>query len=149
MEAEAGEGDRDREDEDGEQRCVRPVAAGGLAVAARPVAGQRIEQCRDAERVEGHDVDDQPAEEPCDGSRDCAAEQGDREQREQKHVGGTARNIERRDERHLQERSHEDDCGEDEVVAHYGSSGSGRRETRTRTESSAEKSTSETTSTCR
>ena len=53
VEAEAGEGDRDREDEDGKQGRVRPVAARGLAVAARPVARERVEERRDAERVEG------------------------------------------------------------------------------------------------
>ncbi len=78
-----------------------------------------------------------------------APEQGDREQREQQHVGRAAGNVEGRDDRHLQECGHEDDGAEDEVVGHYGSSGSGRSGTRTSTESSAEKSTSETTSTCR
>ena len=68
-----------------------------------------------------------PPKKPATAPVDGAAEQGDREQREQKHVGGTARNVEGRDERHLQERGHEDDCGEGEVVVHYGSSGSGRR----------------------
>ena len=148
VEAEAGEGDRNGEDEHGEQWRVCAVTAGGLAVAAGPVAGKRVEERRDAERVEGDDVHEQPAEEARDRSGDGTAEQGDREEREQEHVGGPARDVEGCDERHLQERGDEDDHGEGDVVVHYGSSGSGRRETRTSTESSAEKSTSETTSTC-
>ena len=149
VEAEPGEGERDREDEDRKQGSVRPVAARGLAVASRPVARESVEQSCDAERVEGHDVDQQAAEEAGDRPRDGAAEQGDREQREQEHVGRAAGDVEGRDERHLQECGDEDDGGEGEVVGHYGSSGRGRSGRRTSTESSAEKSTSDTTSTCR
>ncbi len=80
MEAEAGEGDRDRGDDHGEQRCVGAVAARGLAVPARPVAGQGVEERRDAERVERHHVDEQPPEEAGDGPCDRSAQERDRQQ---------------------------------------------------------------------
>ena len=85
-----------------------------------------------------------PATAPVTAPRSRAIESSD----EQEHVGSAAGDVERGYERHLQECSDEDDGGEGEAVGHYGSSGRAGGETRTITESSAEKSTSDTTSTC-
>ena len=123
------------------------VAPGRLAVASGPVAGERVEERRDAERVERHHVDEQTAREARDGAGHRAAEERDREQGEQQDVGGAAGDVEGREQRHLEDGGDEDADGDGEVVAH-GSSGGGRLETSTITESSPEKSTSDWTSTC-
>ena len=124
--------DRDRGHEDGQQRRVAAVAAGRLAVAPGPVAGERVEQRRDAERVEREHVDEEAAEEAGDGADDRPAQQRDREQREQEHVGDAAGDVERREQRHLQQGRDEDDRGDDRALAEaHGSSGDGRRGTST------------------
>ena len=90
-----------------------------------------------------------PPKKPATSPDDRAAQERDREQREQQDVRGPAGDVDGCDERHLQERGDEDEDGDDDVVVHgYGISGGGRLETSTITESSDEKSTSDLTSTC-
>ena len=63
-----------RHDGDREERRVRAVAAGRLAVAADPVAGEREQERGDAERPEVRRVDEQPGEEAADRAEDRAAQ---------------------------------------------------------------------------
>jgi len=71
-EREAAEHVEERDDGDREEGRVRPVAAGGLAVAADPVADQRQEERAEPERLERGRVEDQPGEEPGAGAHDRA-----------------------------------------------------------------------------
>src|SRR6478609_7431629 len=99
--------DEDRRDRDRHVRRVATVAARGLAVAADPVAGDREQQRGDAERGEVGRVDDQAGEEAGARAVDRAAQQRDRDQRQQHHVGVAAQNVDLAEDRHLEDRRHE------------------------------------------
>src|SRR5215203_2825536 len=149
VEAVAGVGDRNRGDEHGQERRVRAVAAGRLAVAAGPVARQRVEERSHAERVERHYVDEEPCEEAGRRADNRPAQERDREEREQEHVGDAAGDVERREDRDLEQGGDEDDRRDDGALGEaHGSSGCGRRGTSTSTASRAGKSTSDSISTC-
>ena len=81
MEAEAGERDsRTVTTATDEQRRVRAVAAGRLAVAADPVAGRASAGATVKPSVSSViDVDEQAAEEAGDGAEDRAAQERDRD----------------------------------------------------------------------
>ena len=128
---------------------MRATAARRLAVAARPVAGDRQHERGDAEGVERDDVEQEPAAEAGHGAGDRATQEGDPEQGEQEDVRGAAEDVERGEDRRLQEHGDEDDSGHDRGVGDvHGSTGVGLLPTRTSTESSDEKSTSERICTC-
>ena len=78
-----------------EERRVGAVAAGRLAVAADPVAGDREQQRGDAERPEVRRVDEQPGPEAGDGAEDRAAQQRDAEQRDEQEVRRAAEDVDR------------------------------------------------------
>ena len=78
VEAVAAELDEDGRRDGRDERSVHAPAARRLAVAAGPVAGEREQQRREAERPERGDVDDQPGGEPGDRTGDGAAQQRDR-----------------------------------------------------------------------
>ena len=88
---------------------MRAATAGRLAVASGPVAGQRQQQRGEAERPERGHVDDQPGEEPGDGSGDRPAEQRDRNEGDEQHVRTGAADRDRRERRHLHDRDEEHD----------------------------------------
>ena len=78
MERERARRVEDGDDDDGEQRRVRAVAAGRLAVAADPVPGERQQQRREAERLERRRVDERgPPKNPADGTEERAAQERD------------------------------------------------------------------------
>ena len=70
------------------------VAAGRLAVAADPVAGEREQERGEPERPERRGVDEQPGEEAADGADDRAAEERDRDERDEQEVGHAAEHVE-------------------------------------------------------
>jgi hypothetical protein len=145
----AGVRDPDGRDEHGDQDGVLPAPAGRLAVAAHPVAGERVEERPDAERVQRGDVDEEAAEETGDRSGDGAAQQAERDDGQEEQVGGAGAEVDRPDERHLQERRDEDEQRDERALGDaHGRSGTGRRDTRTKTASRLSKSTSDSTSTC-
>ena len=106
-----------RHDGDREERRVRAVAAGRLAVAADPVARERQHERREAERAERGRVDDEPGEEAADRTDDAAAEQGDRDERDEQHVGHGAEDVDLREDRDLGDRCDEEQGGGLDAVA--------------------------------
>jgi hypothetical protein len=77
------EGDHADRDEGG----MRAVAAGRLAVPAGPVAGDREQQGRDAERLQVRGVEQQAAPEPRQGADDRAAQERDADDRHEQEIG--------------------------------------------------------------
>ena len=73
MEDERADRVEDGDDGDGEQRRVRAVASGRLAVAADPEAGEREQERGEAERAELGDVEQEPGPEAADRAEDRAA----------------------------------------------------------------------------
>ena len=98
-----------RDDGDREQRRVRAVAPGRLAVAADPVAGERQQQRGDAERPEVRGVDEQAAEEAGGRAEDRPAQERDRDERHEQQVGRAADDLDRVQDRDLDDRGDEDD----------------------------------------
>jgi hypothetical protein len=144
VQPEAGVGHQDRDDEHREQRRVGAVAAGRLAVAAGPVAGERVQQRGHAQRVERQHVDQHPAQEACERACHRPARECDPDQDEQQGVGRPAEQVERGEEGGLQDRRDEHERRDRRVLAAVqGNSGAGRFATSTSTESRDEKSTSE------
>ena len=96
---------------------MRAVAAGRLAVAPDPVAGEGQDERREAERAERRGVDDEPREEAADGSGDAAAEQRDRDERDEQDVGDGAEDMSLREDRDLGDRCDEEQGGGLDAVA--------------------------------
>ena len=87
VEAVAAELDEDGRGDGRDERRVGATPPRGLAVAAGPVAGEREQERREAERPERRDVDDQAGGEPGDRPGDGAAKQRDRDERDEQDVG--------------------------------------------------------------
>src|SRR5215210_709018 len=96
---------------DRDEGRMAAVTAGRLAVAADPVAGDRQEQRGDAERAQGGRVDEQPGREAGGGAIDRPAKERDRDQGEEDDVGIATQDRDVREDRHLQDRSDEDEHG--------------------------------------
>ena len=97
------------DDRDREERRVGAVAAGGLAVAPDPVAGQRQQQRGEPERLEGRRVDDEAREESGAGSGHGTAQQRDGDERDEQEVGRAAEDLDVREDRDLEDRGEEDE----------------------------------------
>src|SRR5437764_2257510 len=80
VEDELAERREDGDDGDGDERRVAAVAAGRLAVAADPVAGDSQDERREPERAEVGGVDDEPGAEAAGGAEDGAAQARDADQ---------------------------------------------------------------------
>ena len=111
MEEERTELDEDRRHGDGDERRVCAVAAGRLAVAADPVAGDRQQQRGDPERLQGRDVDDEADGEPRDRAEDRPSQERDRHQRHEHEVGGAVEDVDLREQRDLHDRRDQQDRG--------------------------------------
>ena len=98
VEGERCGGIEDGHDRDGEERRVRSVTPGRLAVAADPVPRDRQQQRVEAQRAERRSVEDETGEEPAAGSEHGAAEQRDADERDEHEVGLSAQDIERADQ---------------------------------------------------
>src|SRR5919201_949536 len=139
----------DRDDADGDERCVRPVAPGRLAVAPDPVAGDREEKRRDAERVQVGRVDHEPRAESSDRAGDRPAQERDRDEGEQEQVRAPAEEGERGDDRDLDDRRDEQQHRRLRWLDRdHGSFGCGFLVTSTATASSEPKSTNGSTWIC-
>ena len=131
--------DRVEHGDDGnrDERRVRAVAAGRLAVAPDPVAADREHERRQAERLEVGGVDEQAAEEAPRRAEDRAAQQCDGHDRHEEKVRHAAEDVDVREQRHLHDGDEEEQSSrlDDVEWVHLRSSG-----TRIATESSDEKS---------
>src|SRR6266576_2979794 len=78
MEDERADRVEQRHDRDGDERCVRAVSAGRLAVAPDPVAGDGQQERGDAEGLQRRRVDDEAGAETGGRAEDRSAEEGDR-----------------------------------------------------------------------
>ena len=87
---------------------MEAVAAGCLAVAADPVPGDRQQQRGDAEGGQRRGVDEQAREEAAGGAVDRAAQERDRDERQQHDVGVAAEDVDLVEDRHLQDGRDED-----------------------------------------
>ena len=85
------------------------VAAGRLAVAADPVAGDREHERRQAERAERRRVDDQAREEAAEGADDRAAQQRDGDERHEQKVRHASEDVHLREDRDLEDRRDEEE----------------------------------------
>ena len=115
----------DRDHGHGQERRVRAVAGGRLAVAAAPVADERQQQRRDAERPERRRVEQQAGPEAGRRADDRARQERDERDRDEDDVGAAAADLQRREDRELRQERHEDDAACLEQVAGHGSVGSG------------------------
>src|SRR5918996_4775872 len=129
-----------RHDDDRDDGRVGAVAPGGLSITAGPVAGQREQQRGQPQRVEREHIEQEPPAEAGHRAGDRPAQERDADQDEQQHVGRAAEQVERREERRLEEGRDEHEAGDRGGVAH--------RSTSTTTESSEEKSTCDSIWTC-
>ena len=119
-----------------------------LAVAPSPVAGERQEQRGDAERLERRRVEDKAREEAAGGAEDRAAQERDRDERDEQDVRHAAEDRHGVEHGHLQDRDGEQEarslgrvgCDHGVACIRFGTS--------TMTESSDEKSTYGVTWTC-
>ncbi len=96
---------------------MRPVAAGRLAVASDPVAGERQHERGQTERAEGGRVDEEPCEEAADGTCDAPAEQGERHERDEQDVGHGPEDVDLGEDRDLNDRRDEEQGGGLDAVA--------------------------------
>jgi hypothetical protein len=147
VEREPADGGQHRQDDDGEERRVRAVAARRLAVAAGPVPGDGEEQRADPDRPHVRDVEHEAADEARDGAGHRAAQEGDPEQRDEQHVRRAAEHLERREDRRLQQRGDHDHPADRQRVTH-GPAASGVFGIKTSTECSDDRSTYGSICTC-
>ena len=90
---------------------MRAVAAGRLSVATDPVAGEREHERREPKRAERCRIDEEPCEEASDGARDAAAQQGERDERDEQKVGDGAEDVGLGEDRDLRNRRHKEQHG--------------------------------------
>src|SRR5262245_10544163 len=114
----------DRDDGDRQERRMRAVPAGRLAVAADPVAGERQEQRARAERLQVRGVDEEPGVEACDRAEDRASQESDGRKRDEHEVGRAAARLDAREDRALEDHGREeDDAGLQDVGEHVSGPG--------------------------
>ena len=90
---------------------MRPVAAGRLAIAADPVAGNRQKQRRDAERLQRRRVDDEPGAEARGRPEDRSAQERNGDEGDEHEVGRSVEDVDLREQRHLKDRGDEENRG--------------------------------------
>ena len=131
----------DRDDGDGEQRRVRAVASGRLAVAADPEAGEGQEERGEAERAELGDVEHEAGPEARDRAEDRALRERDGDEHHEHEVGRAAEDPDRGDDRHLEDAATKKSAAAFAMCGHHGICGSRLVLTSTITPSSDLKST--------
>ena len=127
---------------DGEQRRVRAVASGRLAVAADPEAGEREQERGEAERADLRDVEHEPGPEAGERSEDRAGRECDGDEEDEDEVGRAAEDSDRGDDRHLHDDGEEEEHRRFRDGEGHGIFGRGLSLIRTTTASTELKSTS-------
>ena len=104
--------DRVEHGDDGDrgERRVRAVAAGRLAVAPDPVAGERQHERRQPELAERRRVDEEAGEEAADRADDGAAQERDGDERHEHEIRHAAEHVHLREDRDLKDRRDEEQC---------------------------------------
>src|SRR5262249_21104128 len=148
-ENERGDLVQERDHPNREQRCVRPVAPRGLAVAPSPITGEGQQQRGKAERSEDASVCEQPRTESGHRAECRATQQSDTNDGDEQQIRTTGEDLDARNDRELNDDDEEQQsrCLGD-VRPHHGAFGLFFWVTRAVTASSEEKSTNGLISTC-